>query len=68
MSDEREYYYNLQTRQVEEGKISGADDRMGPYPTREAAQQALDAAGARNAMWDEADRKWRRDWDGDAEA
>jgi hypothetical protein len=65
VSQQPEFYYNLATGQVEEGKISGADDRMGPYPTREAAAKALDAAAARNAAADEAERAWREDWDGE---
>ncbi|MEE6272673.1 SPOR domain-containing protein [Georgenia sp. MJ206] len=60
MTNRPEYYFNLNTRQVEEGKVSGADDRMGPYPTREAAEAALLGAEARNDQWDEEDKAWER--------
>jgi hypothetical protein len=56
-----EYYYNLDTGEVEEGLVSGWTQRIGPYPTREAAQHALDTAARRNDTWDEADRAWRGD-------
>ncbi|MFH5823353.1 SPOR domain-containing protein [Georgenia sp. AZ-5] len=56
-----EYYYNLATGQVEEGKVHGATNRMGPYPTAEAAAQALARAQDRNERWDAADAAWARD-------
>ncbi|WP_285600752.1 hypothetical protein [Kineosporia sp. NBRC 101731] len=54
-----QYWYNLSTGQVESttGKGQGKDV-MGPYPTREAAQQALESARARTEAWDEEDRRW----------
>ena len=55
---EREFYYNLSTGQVEEGKVAGASDRMGPYPTAEAAAQAFAKAEARNEEWDADDEAW----------
>jgi len=36
---------------------------MGPYPTREAAANALGHARQRNSEWDEADRAWKDDDD-----
>ena len=52
MSDQGpQFYYNVATHQVEEGKVSGWTDRMGPYPTREAAAKALDTAAARVQRW-----------------
>ncbi|MDM8084193.1 SPOR domain-containing protein [Cellulomonas cellasea] len=60
MSGSGEYYYNIATGQVEEGKVSDWKDRMGPYPTREAAQRALDLAAARSKAWDEEDEERRR--------
>lgn len=56
---EREFYYNIETHEVEEGKVSDWTQRIGPYPTREAAERALLTAAERSASWDEADRKWR---------
>jgi hypothetical protein len=57
----REFWVNAVTGQVEEGRLSPAAVRMGPYPTREAAQHAFDTAAARNEEWDEADRRWNDD-------
>ena len=56
-----EYFYNLATGQVEEGRMSEGLELMGPYPTREAAADALSHASQRNAEWDEADRAWNDD-------
>lgn len=54
-----EYWFNIRTKQVEEGRQSGWTDLMGPYPTREAAQAALDTARERTDAEDEKDREWR---------
>lgn len=52
-----EFFYNTETGQVEQGKQSSWTHLMGPYPTREAAQQALATARSRSASWDEEDRE-----------
>ncbi|MBD3778864.1 MULTISPECIES: SPOR domain-containing protein [unclassified Cellulomonas] len=54
-----EFYYNTQTGQVEQGKQSTWAHLMGPYPTRDAAQHALEKARARSEAWDEEDRRER---------
>ncbi|MEP7764220.1 SPOR domain-containing protein [Sanguibacter sp. 25GB23B1] len=54
-----EFYFNTKTRQVEEGKPSSWTNRMGPYPTREAAARALEKAERRTEAWDEEDRQDR---------
>jgi hypothetical protein len=59
----KEWYYNLETHEVEEGLISDWTKRIGPYPTREAAERALETAARRTAEWDEADRRWRGEED-----
>lgn len=51
-----EFYFNTKTRQVEEGKPSSWTNRMGPYPTREAASHALEKAVRRTEAWDEEDK------------
>ncbi len=61
-----EFYYNLATGEIEEGKVHGATTRMGPYPTAEAARAALAHAQERNAAWDAADARWQEDDDVDA--
>lgn len=48
-----EFYFNTKTRQVEVGKPSSWTHRMGPYPTREAAERALQIAQVRTEAWDE---------------
>ncbi len=53
-----EYWFNIATRQVEEGHQSDASDLMGPYPTREAAQNALATARENTERWDAEDREW----------
>lgn len=60
--EDLKYYYNLETRQVEQGKISSFDNRIGPYDTREEAEHALEIAKERNRVadaYDEQDDRWR---------
>ena len=54
-----EFYFNIRTRQVEEGRQSDWSELMGPYPTREAAEQALETARANTERWDEEERRWQ---------
>ena len=58
MNQATEFYYNLATKTVEEGRQSPATELMGPYDSREAAQHALSIAEGRNEQWDEADADW----------
>ena len=57
--DGKEFYFNVTTREVEEGKVSDWGRRMGPYPTREAAVHALETATARTEAWDAEDERER---------
>lgn len=60
--EDLKYYYNLETRQVEQGKVSSYDNRIGPYDTREEAEHALEIARERNQIadaYDEQDDRWR---------
>ncbi|HUG86215.1 MAG TPA: hypothetical protein VMM13_16745 [Euzebya sp.] len=41
-----------------EGERCGALDRLGPYATREAAENWRETAAARNESWEEEDRRW----------
>ena len=59
-TDEQQFWFNTKTKQVEQGRQSHYSDLMGPYPTREQAQQALDTAAARNEAWDDEDERWKR--------
>ena len=58
MTEGTEFYYNLSTGAVEEGRQSPVTDLMGPYPTRAAAQRALSTAKARNEEWEQDDQAW----------
>lgn len=49
------YYFNLRTREVEQGPQSIWADRLGPYDTYDEAVKALDRAKERNEIWDEQD-------------
>ncbi len=53
-----EFYYNVSTGEIEEGRQGPWGDLMGPYPTREAAVAALETAAERNEEADELDRRW----------
>ena len=53
----QQFYYNVATNQVEEGKVSDWSHLMGPYPTREAAQKALETAAARAQKWQAEDEE-----------
>lgn len=48
----KEFWYNLDTREVEEGDGSNVPHLMGPYPTHEAAAQALAHAAENTRRWD----------------
>lgn len=53
-----QYWYNVSTGQVEaDEETSRKDDLMGPYPTREAAEHALQTARERTEKWDEEERR-----------
>jgi hypothetical protein len=58
---DREYWVNLATGQVEEGRLSPVATRMGPYPTREAAERAFELVAERNQAWEAEERRWRGD-------
>ena len=61
MDDAREFYFNISTGEVEEGKVSSWANRMGPYATREEAAHALERAAQRSEAWDEEDEREARE-------
>lgn len=62
MTHDTEWYYNLVTGQVEQHEGGKAVDRLGPYATRQEAEQALAHAQERNEAW-ENDPRYRDDED-----
>ena len=55
MSDEGpKWFYCLKHHQVEGEVGCQAKDRLGPYATREEAENALEKVKERNASWDKA--------------
>ena len=55
----REFYYLLSTGEVVEGPQGSWRDRIGPYPTRDAAAHALQLAKHRDAAWEEQTKAYR---------
>lgn len=53
------YYFNTRTHQVEVGKQSSWNERMGPYDTYEEALGALERARANTARHDAIDAQER---------
>ncbi|MDR0341724.1 MAG: hypothetical protein LBI49_01195 [Nocardiopsaceae bacterium] len=56
MTDEQRWWYCLRHNRVEGEDGCPGKDRLGPYPTREQAEHALETVRERNEEWDEADR------------
>ncbi|QGK69370.1 hypothetical protein GIY23_07370 [Allosaccharopolyspora coralli] len=52
------WYFCLKHREVEPGAGCRAANRLGPYPDKATAAQALDIARERTKAADEADRRW----------
>ena len=50
-----EWYYCFKHKKVESREESSELDRMGPYPTREAAEHWRDRVAQRNQAWDKED-------------
>jgi hypothetical protein len=56
MDSDQEWYYCLLHNTVETDEGCAGKDRLGPYPTREAAARALETVRERNKQWDAQDR------------
>jgi len=52
---EHKYWYNMKTGQVEQGFLSPAPNRVGPFDTREEAEHALEKLRENSAKWAEED-------------
>lgn len=53
MSDDKKYWYNLTTGEVEFGLESPAVDRAGPFDTAEEAARAPEVIRERSRAWAE---------------
>lgn len=54
-----EFYYCLEHGRVESGESRcRADNRLGPYPSEEAARNWKEQVEQRNEAWDDADEEW----------
>jgi len=61
MSDaDQKWFFDPATKEVSQGKAFGWENRMGPYDTREEAENAIEIAQARNDAADAADEE--DDW------
>jgi hypothetical protein len=61
MSDgDGQWYFCLIHQRTEHGPGCPDAERLGPYATREEADQALQTAAERNEAWDN-DPRWRDD-------
>jgi hypothetical protein len=52
MEGDKQWWYCLRDNRVEDTDVCPGKDRLGPYPTREAAEHALDTVRRRNEEWD----------------
>ncbi|WP_155849347.1 SPOR domain-containing protein [Arthrobacter sp. H20] len=52
-----EFWYNVQTHEIEEGAQSDWRQLIGPYPTRAGAERALEKVAERNQAWDDEDEQ-----------
>ena len=50
-----EYWYNVNTPEVEEDARSDWSQLIGPYKTREEAEHAREKVKARNESWEKGD-------------
>jgi hypothetical protein len=57
-----EWYFCLRHHRVEPLEGCRAADRLGPYPSEVAAQNALSKVAERNELWDN-DPRWNDDVD-----
>jgi hypothetical protein len=55
------WYFCTKHNRVEHGEVCPAIDRLGPYPDRETAENALEIARKRTESWDKSERDWNDD-------
>ncbi|WP_327291388.1 hypothetical protein [Streptomyces sp. NBC_01198] len=52
-----EWFYCIEHKRAEEGPDCPSKNRFGPYPTKAAAEHAMETAAERNLEWD-TDPRW----------
>ena len=55
MEGDKQWWFCLRHNTVEDTPVCPGKDRLGPYPTREAAEHALETVRRRNEEWDAQD-------------
>ncbi|WKD59663.1 hypothetical protein [Corynebacterium caspium] len=55
---EQQWYYYLKTGEVAQGPTRSWESRMGPYPSKAAAEAALEIVKARNEAAAEQEQQW----------
>ncbi|HEY8589670.1 MAG TPA: SPOR domain-containing protein [Naasia sp.] len=61
--DEQQWWWNSRTGKVEQGRLSNAMDRVGPFATREEAERAPQKLRENADKWaaeEAAEGDWRR--------
>ena len=59
MTEDGVWYWCLRHDRAEpEGQQCAAEDRLGPYPSRQEAQRWKETVDERNERWREQDRQW----------
>ncbi|HEX6935843.1 MAG TPA: hypothetical protein VF227_04930 [Actinomycetes bacterium] len=58
--DDDKWWFCLRHNTVEQGSVCANSERMGPYDTREEAENALAHAAERTEAWD-SDPRWKDD-------
>ncbi|GAA3209230.1 SPOR domain-containing protein [Microbacterium terregens] len=56
-SDDKRYWYNLTTGEVEQGYVSPSVDRAGPFDTAEEAARAPEIIRERSRTWAEEEQR-----------
>ena len=60
--DDQEWYWCLEHKAAERAEGGCPPDRrLGPYPSRDAAEHWKEQVEARNEAWEAADREWEGD-------
>lgn len=61
ISGDQWYWCFDHNRAEAEGQQCRAESRLGPYRTKQAAEDWKSTAEQRNEVWEEQDREWRGD-------